>query len=41
MGEVRGKYRPKEDNVRKLFAFLGKEEQKDSNEVTQIKSHVK
>jgi hypothetical protein len=41
MGEVRGKYKPKEDNVRKLFAFLSKEEQKDSNEVTQIKSHVK
>jgi hypothetical protein len=30
MGEKRGKYRPKEENIRKLFAFLSKEEQKDS-----------
>jgi len=26
MGEVRGKYKPKEENVRKLFAFLKKEQ---------------
>jgi hypothetical protein len=26
MGEVRGKYKPKEENIRKLIAFLRKEE---------------
>jgi len=33
MGEIRGKYRPKEENIRKLFAFLKKEEQKETKEV--------
>lgn len=33
MGNKRGKYTPKEENIRKLFAFLSKEEQKTSNEV--------
>jgi len=33
MGEVRGKYKPKEENIKKLFAFLSKEEQKTSKEV--------
>ena len=33
MGNKRGKYTPKEENVRKLFAFLSKEEQKPFNEV--------
>lgn len=28
------KYKPKEENVRKLFAFLKKEEQKETKEVT-------
>lgn len=27
MGKVRGKYTPKEENIKKLFAFLKKEEQ--------------
>jgi hypothetical protein len=26
MGEIRGKYKPKDENIRKLFAFLKKEE---------------
>jgi len=33
MGEVRGKYKPKEENIKKLFAFLSKEEQKTTKEV--------
>ena len=27
MGKIRGKYTPKEENIKKLFAFLKKEEQ--------------
>lgn len=33
MGNKRGKYTPKDENIRKLFAFLSKEEQKTFNEV--------
>jgi len=32
MAEVRGKYKPKEENVRKLFAFLKKEQQDQTKE---------
>ena len=38
MGEIRGKYRPKEENVRKLFAFLKKEQQDQSNEVKIVRN---
>jgi hypothetical protein len=41
MGEKRGKYRPKEDNIRKLFAFLSKEEQKTPKEVIIKDTHQK
>ena len=33
MGEKRGKYKPKEENIKKLFAFLSKEEHKTNKEV--------
>lgn len=36
MGKIRGKYKPKEENVRKLFAFLKKLEQKQQNEINQL-----
>jgi hypothetical protein len=37
MGEVRGKYKPKEENIRKLFAFLRKEEQTNEESKKQNK----
>ena len=30
------KYKPKEENIRKLFAFLKKEEQKQQNQINQL-----
>ena len=37
MAEIRGKYKPKEENIRKLFAFLKKEQQDQPKEVKIIK----
>jgi hypothetical protein len=36
MGKIRGKYKPKEDNVQKLIAFLKKLEQKQQNEKKEL-----
>jgi hypothetical protein len=33
------KYKPKEENIRKLFAFLKKEEQKGHKEVINIRAN--
>ena len=33
------KYKPKEENVRKLFAFLKKEEQKEHKQVINIRTN--
>lgn len=36
MGKVRGKYKPKEENVHKLMAFLKKLEQKQQNQIKEL-----
>lgn len=36
MGKKRGKYTPKEENVRKLFAFIKQIEQKQQNKENKL-----
>jgi len=36
MGELRGKYKPKEENIRKLIAFLRKEEKTNQTEHAEL-----
>jgi hypothetical protein len=40
VGKKRGKYTPKEENIRKLFAFIKQIEQKQQNQEKELSNKV-